>query len=116
MKYLSIRVYYPDAKQMMFPETLRVDSVGEDGGIWMLGTTKKAIDDREIFDGDIITFTFSTRGNKFTHTGKVFFDEYMWCVETTDEEIFSINRIANVEIIGNIHETPELFTDKIVVR
>lgn len=57
----------------------------------------------DIYEGDIITYNFYTYNSNVSYKSKVFFDEYMWL---TGEH--SINRINNVEVIGNIHENKEL--------
>jgi uncharacterized phage protein (TIGR01671 family) len=57
----------------------------------------------DIYENDIITYNFHTSISNNSYKSKVFFDEYMWL---TDEH--SINRINNVEVIGNIHENKDL--------
>jgi len=67
---------------------------------------------KDIYEGDIITYGFKTKdfNDLVLHTGKIFFDEYMFLVDgdTINEEWHSINRIHYVEIIGNIHESKHL--------
>lgn len=56
----------------------------------------------ELYDGDIIQFKFRTKTAVFEYTGKIYFDEYMWLVETEGGEIFSLNRIHGIQLLGNI--------------
>lgn len=118
MRQFKFRVYAHCDEGM---KMVYLDPIECDNGLWF--SSKEHIDDygdkimqytglkdrngKEIYEDDIITFNFRTRGYNFSHTGKVFFDDYMWCVETTEEEIFSINRIHNVEVIGNIYENQD---------
>ena len=71
-------------------------------------TGLKDANDIEIYEGDIITFTFKTSGGHFTYTGKVIFEQYMFLVEIENGDCFSLNRIGGVNLIGNIHENPML--------
>jgi uncharacterized phage protein (TIGR01671 family) len=62
---------------------------------------------KEIYEGDIIKYNFRTKNSNDEFLSKVFFDGFMWL---TDEH--SINRINNVEVIGNIYENPELLNEE----
>lgn len=70
-------------------------------------------DKEKLFADDVIAFAMNwlTKPNT-QHVGKVIMDEYMWCVETTGGDIFSLNRVSKVEKLGNIHDTPSLLNDK----
>lgn len=59
----------------------------------------------DIYDGDIIRFYFQIKhGRVLEFVGRVIWDEYMWLAETKDGDQFSLNRIHNCIILGNIHE------------
>ena len=62
----------------------------------------------EIYEGDIILFTFKTAGVHFTYKGKVIFEQFMFLVEIENGDCFSLNRISAINLLGNIHENPEL--------
>lgn len=72
-------------------------------------TGKFSDDDEEIYEGDIITFNF-VYDTKFTkHKGVVSFDESMFVVEEYDkdgevEDMYSLNNVLNIQMIGNIYE------------
>lgn len=61
---------------------------------------------KEIYEGDILKYNFKTATSNDEFKSSVFFDEFMWL---TDEH--SLNRLSNIEIIGNIHENPSLLND-----
>lgn len=57
----------------------------------------------EIYEGDIIKYNFKTPVTDGEFQSPVFFDEFMWL---TNEH--SLNRIYNIEVIGNIYQNKEL--------
>lgn len=66
-------------------------------------TGQKDVKGQEIYEGDVIEFTFRSLGAIHNYAGKLVFDQYMWLVETSNGDQFSLNRIADPYIIGNIH-------------
>ena len=81
--------------------------VGEDA-ILEQYTGIKDVKRQEVYEGDVIEFTFRSLGAVHNYAGKLVFDQHMWLVETLNGDQFSLNRIADPYIIGNIHENPEL--------
>lgn len=73
------------------------------GWVWMQFTGLKSKSGVEIYEGDVIDYAFRTKDSNERFISSVFWGEYMWL--TNDH---SINRINDVEIIGNIYENPEL--------
>ena len=72
-------------------------------------TGKLTVHGEEIYDGDIIRFYFQIKdGRVLEFVGRVIWDEYMWLAETKDGDQFSLNRIHNCIILGNIHENLNL--------
>lgn len=108
MREIKFNVWYEDAKQMISAMIFNIDSVNNDGGIWLQYTGLKDNADKEVYEGDVISFNFRTKHDNAQLTGRVYFDEFMWCVETIEGEIFSINRITSVSLLGNIYENTEL--------
>lgn len=62
---------------------------------------------KKIYENDIIKYDFKWKigigEDEIDRIGEVVMDEYMWCV---DEH--SINRVSDVEVIGNLYENKEL--------
>lgn len=54
---------------------------------------------KEIYEGDVIQYTFKTLEGSEIFTSSVVFDESMWL---TDEH--SLNRCSEIEVIGNIYD------------
>ena len=71
-------------------------------------TTRNDATGAELYEGDIIVFKFRTKTSLFEYTGKIIFDQYMWLVETEGGEVFSLNRVHGIQLIGNIFENPNL--------
>lgn len=65
---------------------------------------------KEIYEDDWCTAKFRTKNGIQVVQGRIIMDEFMWCIDCTGcvgDDIFSINRLHDFEIIGNIYENPE---------
>lgn len=101
---IKFRAWRPDLGRHIYQiEVLSL--VEKTGGEIQQYTGLEDLDGGDIYDGDIIQFKFrNKRGDVSTFLGKVFWDQYMWLVETADGDQYSLNRIYNPRIFGNIHE------------
>jgi len=65
----------------------------------------------DIYEGDWCTAKFRTKDGIQVIQGEIIMDDYMWCIDCTGcvgDDIFSINRPHDFEVIGNIHQNKEL--------
>lgn len=66
----------------------------------------------EAFEGDIVIAAMSDRNGKEigTYVGHIVFDEYEWSIEMESERfpLASWRLVDSFEVIGNIHQHPEL--------
>ena len=109
-----IKVRAWDGKEMIYLTLQEIYWYGEDTGDYYLSQLK-AIDqftgllDKngvEIFEGDIVRYN-SPEFNTLQATGIVEFTQALFGV-TSPGGHFSLAKVEELEIIGNIHENPEL--------
>jgi len=79
---------------------VRKNTVGQ-----FTGLTDK--NDKDIYENDIIKFNIKLVSMKFV--GKVIFDDSSWCgIVKNMKETLPFGALNDFEIIGNIHDNPEL--------
>ena len=92
----------------------------DDGYVFMQSTGLKDKNGVEIFEGDVVEYKYITRCDE-TESGKrtVEYDEYQcgfspFCYQTDVDDCWYNYLIKNesIEVIGNIHENPELLEEK----
>jgi len=75
-------------------------------------TGRKDMNGKEIYESDWCRAEFRTKEGIQVIQGEIIMDDFMWCIECPKEsgdDIYSINRPHNFEVIGNRFENPELF-------
>jgi len=87
---------HSDSADTYHYEPVLPESVGQFTGL-------KDNNGTDIYEGDVITYNFLAFESYNSFNSKIFWDEFMWL---TDDH--SLNRLSNIEVIGNIHENPEL--------
>ena len=63
---------------------------------------------KECFFDDYCTAKFRTRDRIEELCGRLIEDEFMICLQTNEGDFYSLNRLCDIEVIGNIYEHPEL--------
>ena len=114
MREIKFRGWY--GKQMNYNLWIgqnNVNNIFEDEDIvWMQYTGLKDKNGKEeIYFNDYCNAKFKTKEGVTEVSGKIIFNEYMICLETREGEIYSVNRLHDFEVIGNIYENPELIKD-----
>ena len=69
-------------------------------------TDKNGID---IYEKDWVRACFRDKEGYHYKQGEIVMNEYMWCLEATDGEIYSVNRLHDFEVLGNKQDNPELW-------
>lgn len=88
-----------------------IDQHMVDGNTLGQFTGRKDKNGKEIYEDDWCTAKFRDKNGIQVIQGQIIMDEFMWCIDCTGcvgDDIFSINRPHDFEVIGNAYENPEL--------
>ncbi|EAG5474818.1 hypothetical protein DA457_10875 [Listeria monocytogenes] len=100
-------------------EQFRLES--EEKLVWMQYTGLKDKNGKKIFEGDIVAFSeddfhvFNSQVEYFSEVGYPAFDIKVPSTYYFDSNVFSevsMSGLYEIEVIGNIHENPELLEEK----
>ena len=122
MREIKFRAWDKESEKMVYPDRLShninlgisvISTYDPDTGkcfvtdnnniVLMQYTGLKDKNGKKIYFDDYCNAKFRTKAAVTEVTGKIIFDEFMICLET-EEEIYSINRLHDFEVIGNIWE------------
>ena len=102
---LNIRAYDRANKEWVEDLALMLDWSNYETMDIMHGTRKVAVNGAEVFEGDLVECEFREIGGRmFSVEGKVIYEQFMFLIKTDDGEYYSLNRVQNVKIIGNIYD------------
>ena len=102
---LNIRAYDRENKEWVEDLNLMLDWSNYETMDIMHGTRKIAVNGTEVFEGDLVECEFREIGGRmFTVEGKVIYEQFMFLIQTDDGEYYSLNRVQNVKITGNIYD------------
>ena len=102
---LNIRAYDRANKEWVEDLALMLDWSNYETMDIMHGTRKVAVNGAEVFEGDLVECEFREIGGRmFSVEGEVAYEQFMFLIKTDDGEYYSLNRVQNVKIIGNIYD------------
>lgn len=116
MREIRFKFWTPSLNEMSEPTTIQEAMKARptrEHRITLQFSGRLSDHNQEIYEGDIITFNFKTKYGTTKHTGVVAFRQCMFLVDEFNEydeveETYSLNRIHNVKLWGNVYENPEL--------
>lgn len=84
--------------------------------VLMQYTGLKDKNEKEIYEGDIVDFTFFYYGEtevEISKKGEIVFDDFGFCFKANEEEDYLLGNLtfdseSDIEVIGNKYENPEL--------
>ncbi len=130
MREIKFIAWLPHSKKMTYAHTLEElinwDTKPEDNGaiIWRQFTGRKDKNDKDIYEGDIVTCHHASSDHSFKHTGVIVFHDgafMLKCFAYRKKVAGNVDKEYNeyvylecwlnaesTEIIGNIYQNPEL--------
>lgn len=126
MRKIKIRAWGAHERRMItyFDSNFKLSVDSETGAIFagymidgerinytlMQSTGRYDINGREIYEGDIVTFTYTYNDFKYTAIGAIEYENGSFVInwKTGGAYLSDIIPINRIKIIGNIYENPEL--------
>ena len=116
---LKFRVYIPDHEKLCYFDLVNFDYsdryLSQHHYPVQQYTGLKDKNDKEIYEGDIVKATSDQYKNE-NFVGKVIFDEGCFLTWINKNDIRGIWSGEDIEVVGNIYETPELLNQLGVIE